>query len=63
MKKWYIIYNNMLTIEGTINCSKEDFVKWFINPCKESIYSYHLKDMEIEKEESVMILEELIRQL
>lgn len=64
MKKFYIIYKNSEVIEGQVNCKEEEFVKWFIYPCKESVYSYQIRDMEEEpKDDSMIVLEQLIRQL
>ncbi len=59
MKRFYIIFRDLNTVEGKIDCTEEDFVKWFINPNKENVYSYQIRDTV----EVITEIEELIRQL
>ncbi len=44
IKKFYILFKNTSTLEGTINCSKEEFEQLVINPLKSTIHTWDVWD-------------------
>lgn len=44
VKKFYILFKDENTLEGTINCSKEEFEQLVINPLKGTIHTWDVWD-------------------
>ncbi len=65
MHKFFIIFKNSSVIEGSVNCSEEEFKKRFISPWEKEIHSYSVKKCEeLEEKDTVLIkIDELINSL
>lgn len=50
IKKFYILFKNTSTLEGTISCSKEEFEQLIINPLKSTIHTWDVWDSLLLKE-------------